>query len=517
MITAELIRRGAARYADRTALVYVDGVNEDRALTYREVNDAANRIANVLIARGVAKGQRVALLIGNGPWSLSVDFACVKAGVTRVPLNGRLSLTEHQRMLEETESTVLIHDEALAGRAAELLAQLPQITALGLGAPAAGGGDDLLEVIADVPADDPRVDLDPADPLMWLYTSGTTGKLKAVEHTQGSYAAIGANILANLVSPGLTSSMLHAASLVHASGTFVVPYWIRGGLSVVLPGFDPKLYVATIEKYKITEVNLVPTMVGMLFTTGVLDGADTSSLQTIVYGASPMPRPVLQQAIDHWGPKLVQYYGQTEAPLCMTVLDKDDHADPALWASCGHPAVDAEIELTDDDGNVVPDGEIGEIRVRAAFGMSGYTNAPELNAEMLAPGGWIRTRDMARRDERGYLYLVDRRSDMIVTGGYNVYPREVEDVLLTHPAVAEAAVVGAPDEKWVEAVTAYVALRPGSEVSEAELQQLVADQLARYKIPKSVTVVEDIPKSAVGKILRRALRDPLWANEEGQK
>ncbi|PRZ44302.1 acyl-CoA synthetase (AMP-forming)/AMP-acid ligase II [Antricoccus suffuscus] len=517
MITAELIRRGAERYADRTALVYVDGVNADRALTYREVNDASNQIANVLIARGIAKGQRVALLIGNGPWSVSVDFACVKAGVTRVPLNGRLSLAEHQHMLEETESTVLIHDEALTGRAEELLSHLPQITALGLGAPAAGGGDDLLEVIADVPADDPRVPLDPSDPLMWLYTSGTTGKLKAVEHTQGSYAGIVANILANLVSPGLSSSMLHAASLVHASGTFVVPYWLRGGLSVVLPGFDPKLYVATIEKYKITEVNLVPTMIGMLFTTGVLDGADTTSLDTIVYGASPMPRPVLQNAIDHWGPKLVQYYGQTEAPLCMTVLDKDDHADPALWASCGHPTVDAEIELTDDDGNVVPDGEIGEIRVRAPFGMSGYTNAPELNAEMLAPGGWIRTRDMARRDGRGYLYLVDRRSDMIVTGGYNVYPREVEDVLLTHPAVAEAAVVGAPDEKWVEAVTAFVTLKPGSEATEAELQQLVAGELARYKIPKSVTFVDDIPKSAVGKILRRALRDPLWANEEGQK
>ncbi len=514
MITAELIRRGGERFPDNTALVYVDGINDDHALTYREVNEVANRIANLLIATGVAKGQRVALLMGNGPWSVSIDFACAKAGFIRVPLNGRLSLAEHERMLEETQVKVLIHDETLAGRAEELVARLPSVDVFGVGTPAVGGGRDLLELSADASAEDPGVVLDAGDPLLWLYTSGTTGKLKAVEHTQGSYAASVANILANLVCPKPTSKMLHAASLVHASGTFVLPYWIRGGQSVVLRAFDPRLYVATIDKYDITEINLVPTMIGMLFTSGALDGADTGSLETIIYGASQMPRPVLRQALDFWGPRLVQYYGQTEAPLCLTVLDKDDHTDPALWASCGHPTVDAEVELTDENGDVVPEGQVGEIRVRAPFAMSGYTNASDLNDEMLAPGGWIRTRDMARRDDRGYLYLVDRRSDMIVTRGYNVYPREVEDALRTHPAVAEVAVVGAPDDKWVEAVTAFVAVIPGAEVTEAELQHVAGDRLARYKVPKSVVFVDDIPKSAVGKVLRRALRDPLWADRQ---
>lgn len=198
------------------------------------------------------------------------------------------------------------------------------------------------------------------------------------------------------------------------------------------------------------------------------------------------------------------------------MLTKDDHvAGGDLLGSCGHPAVDAEILLTDDDGLEGPDGGIGEIRVRAPFRMAGYHDAPELNAEMITAGGWLRTRDMARRDERGYLYLVDRRSDMIVTGGYNVYPREVEDALAAHPAVAEAAVVGAPDPTWVEAVTAFVTLRPGLQVSGEVLREAVRVHLAGYKVPKTVVVVDSIPKSAVGKILRRELRDPLWNDRPG--
>jgi acyl-CoA synthetase (AMP-forming)/AMP-acid ligase II len=210
----------------------------------------------------------------------------------------------------------------------------------------------------------------------------------------------------------------------------------------------------------------------------------------------------------------MQYYGQTEAPLCQTLLDKDDHAEGGdLLGSCGQPAVDADIRITDGDGNPVAQGEIGEIRVRAPFTMAGYYNAPDLNRETITEGGWVRTRDMARADDRGYLYLVDRASDMIITGGYNVYPREVEDALLSHPAVAECAVVGAPDPTWVEAVTAFVVFRAGATASEAELRQVVRDRLAGYKVPKQVRVVRTIPKSAVGKIMRRMLRDPLWSDK----
>ena len=504
MLTVDLVRRGAARFGPRTAVRC-----GTESLTYAQVDDAANAMARVLHAHGAEPGARVALLLGNGLWSVAMDFACLKAGVTRVPLNARLSAAEQGRMLEETDVRLLVHDAALAERAGELAAALGVAT-LGLGAPGAAGGPDLLTAMQEVSTVDPHLPARPGDPILLLYTSGTTGTLKAVQHTQASYAAIVANILTNLVSPARDSVMLHAASLIHASGTFVLPYWLRGAESVVLPGFEPQSYVDAIARYRATEINLVPTMLGMLFSTGVAQRADVSSLRTAIYGASPMPRPVIEQAMDAWGRRFAQYYGQTEAPLCLTVLDAQDHADATLLGSCGQPALDAEILVTDDAGAPVTPGEIGEIRVRAPFTMAGYHAADDLNAEMFAGDGWVRTRDMARVDERGYLYLVDRRSDMIITGGYNVYPREVEDVLLAQPSVAQAVVVGAPDDTWVEAVTAFVVPAPGATLDEAVLQAAVRDRLAGYKVPKTVRAVDSVPLSPVGKVLRRALREPLW-------
>ena len=502
-----MVRRGAERFATNTAVLFAD-----TRLTYREVDDAANRFANVLIARGLVKGDQVALLMGNGLWSVSLDFACLKAGLVRVPLNARLSVTEHERMLDETDARWLIHAPSLSDVAATLCGRAPGLVAIGLGGPGAGGTD-LLADAATADAEDPRVALSADDPMLVLYTSGTTGTLKAVVHTQGSYAAIVTNILTNLVVPRRDSVMLHAASLIHASGTFVLPYWLRGGATAILERFEPREFIAAIPRYRVTEINLVPTMIAMLFATGAAQDADVSTLRTVIYGASPMPRPVLERAIHAWGPIFTQYYGQTEAPLCITVLDQHDHLDETLWGSCGYPSVDAEIRLVAEDGMLADEGEIGEIQVRAPFVMAGYYRADELNAEMMSADGWLRTRDMARRDERGYLYLVDRRSDMIVTGGYNVYPREIEDVLMDHPAVAECAVVAAPDPTWVEAVVAFVTLKPSASVGEDELRAAVRERLAGYKVPQRVIFVPEIPKSAVGKVLRRALRDPLWNDQ----
>lgn len=504
MLTVDLVRRGAARFGPRTAVRF-----GAESLTYAQVDQAANAMARVMDVHGADPGSRVALLMGNCLWSIAMDFACLKAGVTRVPLSARLSAAEQGRMLEETGVRLLVHDAARTDRAGEL-AEAHGIATLGLGTRGAVGGPDLLVAMQEVSGADPNLPARPEDPILLLYTSGTTGTPKAVEHTQAGYAAIVANILTNLVSPGRDSVMLHAASLIHASGTFVLPYWLRGAESVVLPGFEPQGYVDAIARYRATEINLVPTMIGMLLGSGVAEGADVSSLRTAIYGASPMPRPVIEQALDVWGHRFTQYYGQTEAPLCLTVLDAEDHGDPALLGSCGQPALDAEILVTDDAGTPVAPGQIGEIRVRAPFTTAGYHAAPELNAEMFAGDGWLRTRDMARVDERGYLYLVDRRGDMIVTGGHNVYPREVEDVLLSQPSVAQAVVVGAPDDAWVEAVTAFVVPAPGAAVDEVALQAAVRDELAGYKVPKEVRVVDSVPLSPVGKVLRRALREPLW-------
>jgi acyl-CoA synthetase (AMP-forming)/AMP-acid ligase II len=508
VLATELVRRGARRHGDRTAVIV-----GDRSLSFREVDETANRMAHVLIGLGVERGTRVGLLVDNGLWSLPIDFACLKAGAVRVPLNSRLAAEEQARMLLATGVGMLVHGTALAERAGELAGRMPGLRLIGLGPASDVEALDLLAEMTQASSADPQVPAEPGDPVLILYTSGTTGALKAVVHTQASYAAICANILANLVSPGPDSVMLHAASLVHASGTFVLPYWVRGGAAAVLPGFDPGSYLDSLARHRATEINLVPTMLGMLLTSGAAERADVSSLRTAVYGASPMPGPVLAQTLQLWGPRLVQYYGQTEAPLAITVLDAADHTDPTLAGSCGQPSVDAEVRVTAEDGTPLPAGEVGELRVRAPFAMAGYHDAPDLTAETVDAGGWVRTRDLARFDDRGYLTLVDRTSDMIITGGYNVYPREVEDALMAHPAVTGAAVVGAPDPTWVEAVTAFVTLRPGAEVTGRQLQDAVRTALAGYKVPKSVHVVDQLPLSPVGKVLRRALREPLWAGD----
>lgn len=507
MLTVELIRRSARQFPERIALLF-----GDQRLTFAEVDELSNRFAHVLARRGVSRGARMALLANNGWCSIPLDFACVKAGAARTPLNARLSLDEHEQMLRETGAQLLVYGPDLIERAVALSARIPGLQMLGIGT-AQAGGDDLLVEAESASASDPRLPVEPDDVLLTIYTSGTTGRLKAAEHTQASWAAICANILLNLPPIERGDVMLHAASLFHASGAFVLPYWVRGAASAVLTRFDPAEFLPAISRWRVTAINLVPTMLTMLLDFPGIEQADASSLRTVIYGASPMPLPTIKRGLELWGPRFVQYFGQTEAPVFITCLSKEDHTGPEAerrLLSCGRPSVDAEVRVVDEAGRDVAAGEAGEIAVRGPFTMAGYFNAPELNAAAWLPGRWVRTRDVGRFDQDGYLYLVDRTSDMIITGGYNVYPREVEDALMAHPAVYECAVVGAPDEKWVEAVTAFVALRPDAQATEAELIEFVREHLAHHKVPKSVRFIDQIPKSPVGKLLRRALRDPLW-------
>lgn len=509
MLVTELIRRGALHHRGRTALLSGDG-----AMSFAEAESLSNRVAQVLGGRlGLAKGSPVCLLWDNGLLSVPTDFGCVKAGLVRTPLNGRLSFDEHRTMIGKIGAGTLLYGPTQTERAAALKAALPALAVYGVDDDQVG--PDLLRLAADAPDADPRLAHDPDDVILALFTSGTTGTLKAAQHTHRSYGAIVRNVLTNLVDPKPGEIMLHAASLIHASGCFVLPYWLRGGTAAILPGFTPASYLEAIEHIRPQALNLVPTMLQMLFQTPGIDEADLSSVETIVYGASPMPRPVLERALDRWGPVFVQYYGQTEAPLAICALGKDEHvgASPQRLLSCGRPSVETEIRLLDEAGNEVPAGEAGEIVLRAPFVMAGYTDAA-LSAETLLPGGWLRTRDVGRFDAEGYLSLVDRTSDMIVTGGYNVYPREVEDVLAGHDGVAQVAVVGLPDDKWGEIVTAFVVTHAGAAVEEGALIAHAHAHLAGYKAPKAVRFVEAIPLSPVGKPLRRALREPFWAGRE---
>lgn len=499
----ELIERGARQNADRVAIIF-----GDEEQTFAQVNARANQFAHAFAALGATPHTRVALLVNNGLLSVPLDFGCVKAAVNRVPLNSRLSAPEHVRMLQDAQCSILIFGADLAERAQELKAALPELRCLGLGVEITGDGD-FLAIAARQTDAAPEIAVQADDIVLTLYTSGTTGVLKAAQHTQASYAGICRNVLLNLFPVGPNDSMLHSASLIHASGTFVLPFWLRGAKTVILPGFVPAAFLAAIERYRVTAINLVPTMLQMLLESPDLERRDLSSLERIIYGASPMPRAVIDRAIAKFGQnRFWQYYGQTEAPLCLTVLRPEDHHGELLGA-CGRPALDVEIRLVDEHGKDVPQGEAGEIVVRGPTTVAGYFNAPALTSETFAADGWVHTRDIGLFDEHGFLHLRDRTSDMIISGGYNIYPREVEDALLAHPAVLECAVVGAPDEKWVEAVTAFVALRPGQTVRESELIAFAASKVASYKKPHRIFFTQDIPKTAIGKLDRKVLRARL--------
>ena len=500
----DLIRQGALTYTDRTAIVF-----GDKTLTYSQVDTLSSQLARAFVALGAMRGTRVALLVNNGLYSVPIDFACVKAGINRVPLNSRLSLEEHTRMLGDIGCTMLVFGTDLAERAAALQAALPALQCHGLGASIGhGNSTDLLELAAQQLVGAPDIDAQPDDVILTLYTSGTTGTLKAAQHTQASYAGICRNVLLNLMAVTQDDVMLHAASLVHASGVFVLPFWLRGGKTVILPAFEPTAYLQALTTHRVTAINLVPTMLQMLLDAPAFAQTDVSALRQVIYGASPMPRAVINRAMQHWGQhRFWQYYGQTEVPLCIAVLRPEDHTEELLGA-CGRPALDVELRLLDEQGQQVPPGTPGEIVVRAPSAVAGYYNAAELNADTFRQG-WVHTRDIGVLDSRGYLHIKDRTSDMIITGGYNVYPKEVEDALCLHPAVKECAVVGTADNKWVEAVTAVVVLREGQSASQQELTDWVAERLASYKKPRHVIFSADIPKTAVGKINRKQLRDKL--------
>lgn len=503
--TRELIIRGARQHAERIAVIF-----GDETRTFAEVDRLSNQLAHALAAIGGGHRSRVGLLVSNGLLSVPVDFACVKAGVNRIPLNARLSAGEHAAMLSDTAAKVVVAGEDLADHARALAKRLPDITFVGLQT-SLDGETSLLDLASELPDTLPDVRVDADDVILTLFTSGTTGTLKAAQHTQASYAGICRNVLLNLFSVQPDDVMLHAASLIHASGVFVLPFWLRGATTVILSGFEPRSFLASIPRYGATAINLVPTMIQMLVEHPDFETTDVSTLERVIYGASPMPRPTIERAMSVWGQhRFWQYYGQTEIPLALTVLRPEDHAGDRL-AACGQISTDIELRLLDEQGNEVAQGEPGEIVVRGPSAVAGYHNAPELTAEMFRDG-WVHTRDVGALDDRGFLFLKDRTSDMIVSGGYNVYPREVEDVLLEHPAVREVAVVGTPHPTWVETVTAVVVTAPGAEVDDAlerELIEYVGSRIAGYKKPRVVVFADAIPKTAVGKLNRKALRAQL--------
>jgi fatty-acyl-CoA synthase len=503
---ADLVIRAIQRGGDRVAFVL-----DDRSITYRRFGESLSRLVQALEARGLRRGDAIATLSSNRPEAFMVTAAAYLMGMRVTWMHPLASEDDHAYLLEDSAvETLFVDPGPFAARAAALRARLPGLRRLyGLGP--GSDGEDILEAGG---AFDPKPLVSRAhvdDVCTLIYTGGTTGRSKGVMHTHRVHVTMAMTELAEWDWPEAVR-FLAMTPISHATGAMILAVMLRSGTFVMDRGFDPQRFFDTVERHRITCTFLVPTMIYVLLDHPGLPQADLSSLRTIIYGASPMAPSRLIEGIERFGPVFMQLYGQSEVPNCITVLRRDDHdpvAHPERLASCGAPVAGLQVRLLDEDGHEVPQGEVGEICCRGPLVMAGYWNKPEETARAFRHG-WLYTGDLARRDADGFLYIVDRSKDMIISGGFNVFPREVEDVLTRHPAVAAAAVIGVPDPKWGEAVKAVVVRRAGAEVSAEALIAMVRDAKGVVHAPKSVDFTDDLPVTGLGKPDKKVLRARYW-------
>jgi fatty-acyl-CoA synthase len=499
----QLILSAIARFGDQPAIA------DDRQVwTYAELGDAVARAMAAFRSLGLGKGDGVAMAVGNRVEQVACLYAAMLLGMRYTALHLQASADTHAVILEDSEAAALIFDPAVLGeRAADYQARAPGVRRLLSLGPSPVG----LDLLALMTAAEPAVLRDEADSAgvaHLMYTGGTTGMPKGVQLPHRTLVTAALHQASDWDLPEGQMRFLAATPVTHASGWIIPTVLMRGGYVRLASGFQPESFCRLVAAEKINLVFLVPTMIYVLLDHPAAAGHDLSSLQTIVYGAAPMSPDRLAEAITAFGPVFVQLFGQTEAPMCITTLRKADHdpARPDRFGSAGLPCPAVQVRLFDSGMREVAVGEPGEICVRGPLVMDGYWKRPE---ETLAAfeGGWLHTGDVAVRSAEGFLRIVDRTKDLIISGGFNVYPREVEDALLAHPGVSSAAVIGVPDDKWGEAVTAFVVRRSGAEVDAATLKQHVRDARGPIWAPKSVTFVDAIPTTALGKVDRRALRE----------
>jgi fatty-acyl-CoA synthase len=504
----DLLRRSAARLPDKTAIV--DG---ELRLTFRELDERVNRTANALAARGIGKGDRLALLAHNSSGFVVAYFACARLGTICVPVNFMLGPAEIAYVLEHSGATAIVVEDALrpAAQAALALAGGVAVRAL-IGSPAAGW-ESLADWGAHPDATPPDGDLDDDDPLELLYTSGTESRPKGAVLTHRSVIA---QQVSCIVDGEMTADdvEVHALPLYHCAQLhcFLTPDVHLGATSVILPSADAAGILAAVEAERATKLFAPPTVWIALLRHPDFDRRDLSSLRKGYYGASTMPLAVLGELRDRLPHvRLFNFYGQTEMAPMAVVLRPEDQLRKA--GSAGRAAINVETLVVDDDDRPLPAGEVGEIVHRSPHAMLGYWNDPEKTAEAFR-NGWFHSGDLGVLDEEGYLTVVDRKKDMIKTGGENVAGREVEEAVYRHPAVAEVAVFGIPHPLWIEAVTAVVVLREGRSATPEELIAHCRAHLAGFKAPKQVFLADALPKNPSGKILKRELRETYAARSE---
>ena len=506
MNLALLLLRSARAFPRRPAVALGARVLHDYAALAGRVASLARGLRDGL---GLLPGQRVALVMRNCPQYVELLFACWHAGLCAVPINAKLHPRELEFILRDTAAGACFVTADLAEGAAAAQAEAPALARV-----IDVDGADYAALLQSKPV--APAETEPSD-LAWLfYTSGTTGQPKGVMLTHANLLAAALAYFADVdaIVPG--DALLHAAPMSHGSGLYILPHVAKAACNVVPEsgGFDEAEIFELLRAHRGVTLFAAPTMVKRLVAHAERARPDSAHLKTIVYGGGPMYVEDCKAALRVFGCKLVQIYGQGESPMTITALDKALHADTAhprheaRLASVGLPFTGMEVRVAGADDRPLPPGELGEVLVRGPTVMAGYLNNPEATMQTLR-NGWLHTGDVGFLDEEGFLTLRDRSKDLIISGGSNIYPREVEEVLLRHPAVAEASVVGAPDAEWGEIVLAFVVARPGAAVTAEELDALCLGHIARFKRPKRYAFLEALPKNATGKVLKTELRKLL--------
>jgi acyl-CoA synthetase (AMP-forming)/AMP-acid ligase II len=508
---ADVVRVQARERGRETALI-VDG----RKISFAEVDQISSRIAQRLLAEGVERQERVAFLAKNSEFFFGFVYGAAKAGATLAPINFRLTANEIGYIVADSGARWLIVGPDFAETAEKAVATLerkPKLIALGFDRPGFVRHDPW---IGDAPALDPHLPLKDHDDVIQLYTSGTTGLPKGVQLTHGNYLT--AFRLAH-GAPGLAYDpgdvVLGVMPFFHVAGVNIALIAMASGAcTAVVRDFAPAAVLGLIARERGAHAFLAPAMIQMLMSAPEMAGADLTSMKTLAYGASPIAEDLLVRAKARFACKFAQFYGMTETTGAGCLLPDEAH-DPALGKlrSCGKAWPGVDLRIVDTAGRDCCAGEVGEIVIRAPIVMRGYWNRPEATASSVRDG-WMHTGDAAYMDAEGYVFIYDRLKDMIVSGGENVYPAEVENAIFGHPGVADVAVIGVPDEKWGESVKAIVVAKPGSAPDADDIIAWARERIAGYKAPKSVDFVAAIPRNLTGKILRRELRMPYWQGRD---
>ncbi len=505
---ADIIYRNALLFPDSEAFVY-----GSQRISFKEFNLSVNRLVHGLQTLGIHKGDVIGVLSWNRPEYCQVFGAAMKAGFVLAHFNPRLQAEELIHVINDSQARVVFFSPEFVEMADTIRERLSS-SKIFVAFDAAASMMDCGDLVGNQSTQEPEPVVGEKDPLVIFYTSGTTGIPRGAIYTHEQKME---NTWMKALDIGVEFGDRHLVVLpmFHIGGdSHIWPFFLRGGCNVIMPrpAFDPKATLGTIVSEQITDVHIVPTQLVALLNLPDIAGYDLGRLKRIWYAASPMPTEVLKRGLAVFGPIFIQGYGLTESGPHSTVLNQASHRQGEgstphqnPLASCGQPCIGVHMRIVDEAERDVAAGEIGEIIIRSKRIMTGYWQNPSAT-EKAVRNGWFYTGDMGYYDEQGFIYIADRKKDMIITGGENVYPKEVEEVLYRHPAVSEAAVIGLPDEYWIERVHALVILRQGAQAGAEEIIEFCRQQIAHFKVPKGVEFVDSLPKSPQGKILKKEIR-----------